>query len=70
MATSELEDRVAILETEVAQLKSSVAQNGSATQPWWERVAGSFAGDSDFEQAVQLGREYRESLRPMDDERK
>ncbi|HYX40930.1 MAG TPA: hypothetical protein VE821_04495 [Pyrinomonadaceae bacterium] len=64
MATSELEERVTLLETEVTRLKQSLAQNGSDARPWWERIAGSFADAPDFEQAVQFGREYRESLRP------
>ena len=32
----------------------------------WEKVFGSFANSEGFEEAVRLGREYRESLRPDD----
>ena len=62
MATLELEERVAILEAEVARLKRAQVHNGSATQSWWEQVAGSFADDDDFALAMQLGRKYRASL--------
>lgn len=34
-------------------------------KPWWGHVVGAFADDPDFEEAMRLGREYRESLRPM-----
>lgn len=64
MAPIELETRLAVLEREVARLKSKVEGTDTADVPWWERVAGTFAGDQAHETAMKLGREYRASLRP------
>jgi hypothetical protein len=54
-----IERRLTALETEVAELKSQ-KQN----LPWWEKIVGVFENDEDFDNAMKLGREYRESLRP------
>ena len=63
MTIVELTRRVEELEREVARLKQE--RNGSLDdRPWWERIAGSFKDDPEFDEIVRLGREYRESLRP------
>ena len=36
----------------------------SPRQPWWEEISGSFANDPAFDEAMRLGREWRESFRP------
>ncbi|HKI33702.1 MAG TPA: hypothetical protein VKA46_17745 [Gemmataceae bacterium] len=59
MATVKIEDRVAALEAEIAQLKVKI----DGADPWKEVVWGAFADDPAFEEAMRLGREYRESLR-------
>lgn len=68
MATSEtpikLEPRVATLEAKVTQLQRRLEALAPETRPWWEHVVGAFADDPDFEEAMRLGRQYRESLRP------
>jgi hypothetical protein len=56
----QLEDRVALLETEVARLKNKIE---TESQPWWEKIAGAFAENPAYDEAMRLGREYRESLR-------
>ncbi len=61
---SDLEQRVEALERELARLKQSI-DNGDA-RPWWERIAGSFHGNEEYREAMRLGSEYRESLRPTD----
>ena len=61
MNTMKLKDRVAALEAEVAQLKRKLKID---SRPWTEKIAGIFANDPAFEEAMRLGREYRESLRP------
>lgn len=58
-----LESRVATLETEVAKLKESLDKSADDL-PWWEKRWGLFANDPDYDAAMELGRKYRESLRP------
>ena len=62
-STSQLEQRVAALEAEVTKLKSQM-QALQTTQPWWERIAGTFQHDPMYEEAMRFGRKYRQSLRP------
>ena len=63
MASARLEQRVAALETEVAQLKRKL-QEQETISPWWEQIAGTFQNDPIYERAMRLGRQYRQSLRP------
>jgi hypothetical protein len=58
----QLEKRVAHLEAEVARLKNKV-ENDSASSPWWQQIAGTFTNNSAYDEAMRLGREYRDSLR-------
>jgi hypothetical protein len=64
MAAIELEIQLAVLEHEVARLRSKVEGTDTADVPWWERVVGTFADDQAHETAMKLGRDYRASLRP------
>jgi hypothetical protein len=57
----ELETRLTALEAEVTRLK---ARLGDDPRPWWQRFVGTFRGDPYYEEAMRLGRKYRESLRP------
>jgi hypothetical protein len=63
MASSSLEKRVAALEEELAALRRTI-EGVAPAKPWWERIAGTFEHDPVYEQAMKLGRKYRESLRP------
>jgi hypothetical protein len=63
MTRRKLEDRVAALEAEVAKLKA-ILQGTHGTADPWEKLWGAFANDPVYEEAMRLGREYRESLRP------
>ncbi len=68
MATASLEERMAALEAEVAELRKRLEREPSrAVLPWWKRIVGVYREDPEFEEAVRLRREYRESLRPPDD---
>lgn len=60
--SEQLEERVAYLEAEVARLKSKV--EGVNSGAWWEQIVGAFADNPDYDEAMRLGREYRDSLRP------
>ncbi len=71
MSQSSIEERVSIMERELAQIKRSL-QSDSTNQaiPWWEKIAGTFANSENYDEAMRLGREYRESLRLIDEEGK
>jgi hypothetical protein len=61
MSNSEIETRLATLEAEVLQLKTEVRLNKE--KPWWENILGQFADDPIYDEAMQMGQVYRESLR-------
>ena len=65
MASSraDLEQRVMDLEAEVSNLKRKFAEL-ALFQPWWEQIVGTFEGDPIYDEAMKLGRLYRQSLRP------
>jgi hypothetical protein len=67
-ATLSLEERVAVLEAEVARLKQERASVAEPKRPWWEEIRGTFKDDPHYVEAMRLGREYRESHRPKEDE--
>ena len=56
-----LEVRVATLETELSKLKQLLTSLLQRETPWWVSIAGSFEDDPKFEEAVQLGQEWRKS---------
>lgn len=65
MSTPTLEERVAALENEVSRLKQERADPAPPDDgPWWERIRGRFKDDPDYEEAMRLGREYRDSHYP------
>jgi hypothetical protein len=64
MATVSLEDRVTALEAEVARLRARIEKDPTPEVPWWEKWVGAFRGDPHFEEAMKLGRKWRESQRP------
>jgi len=59
-----LEQRVAALEKQVAQLQQRTESSAPSDRAWLDDVYGAFAGDPLFEQAMKLGRDYRKSHRP------
>jgi len=68
MPTSSIEERLTAVEKELARIKQQLATDKSPPVVHaWEKIFGSFANSEGFEEAVRLGREYRESLRPKDD---
>lgn len=68
MSTRSVEERLSVLEAEVARLQQKVDSASVEQKPWWEKIWGTFKDDPEYEEAMRLGREYRESLRPKDDE--
>ena|SRR5579872_3762573 len=64
-----LSARIARLEEQVAQLQQRVDGVPPPDEPaWWKQIVGVYRDDPEFEEAMRLGREYRESLRPQEDE--
>ena len=57
-----LEQRLAVLEKEVAELKHSVRPGPN----WFERVSGSMKNEPDFDEVLRLGREIRQADRPSE----
>ena len=69
MTNAELENRITALETEVALLKSRVEKKDDKSEvPWWEQRGGVVADDPIYDEAMRLGREYRESQKINYDE--
>ena len=62
MASESLESRVAALEVEVARLRQDVECQPSPHS--WRLMIGAFANDPIYEEAMRLGRRYRESQKP------
>ena len=68
MPNTTLEERVAKIEAELVQVKEQLSTTQSSTgAPWWKKIVGVYKNDPEFVEAMRLGREYRESLRPKDD---
>jgi hypothetical protein len=68
MSNTEIEKRLADLEAEVALLKSKIGNQNGNEKPWYEKIAGTFADDPIYDEAMRLGREYRESQKMEYDE--
>lgn len=69
MTQIEIEKRLETLEAEVALLKSKVGKKDDKTEiSWWEQRIGVFADDPIYDEAMRLGREYRESQKMIYDE--
>lgn len=66
MTTTEmLERRLAAVEADLAKLKSQ-RPGAQAVSPdhWWQKIHGTFENDEAFQEAMRLGRKWRESQRP------
>jgi len=71
MRAGTLKQRVAVLEHRFASLRRSLRMElGLPAQSWLDQVYGSFANDPIYEEAMRLGRQYRESLRPKQSRRR
>jgi hypothetical protein len=61
-----LEQRLAALECAVAELQRQLA-DGPASRDWLQRLTGSISDVSAFEEALELGRAFRNADRPPDE---
>ncbi len=69
MSTLTLEERVAVLETKVEEIKQQRETDKSdESVPWWERFVGIFENNPDFEEAVRYGQQWRSSEEAFADE--
>jgi hypothetical protein len=64
MAATEIEVRIKALEDEITDLKERVEKAIPPQRDWLNEIFGVFDNDPIYEEAMRLGREYRESLRP------
>ena len=66
MSTKTLTQRVAELEAQLEDVKKRLPpeDSKSSSSSFVESVWGVFRADPAFDEAMKLGREYRESLRP------
>lgn len=63
MSQNEMETRITLLERELEALKSKFEKIEKEKKPWWEQRIGTFADDPAHEEAMRLGREWRQSQR-------
>lgn len=63
MTNTEIETKFKALETEIAALKEKVEKIEKPKTAWWKEIAGTFANDPIYDEAMRLGREYRLSQR-------
>ena len=68
MTNTEIEKRIEILEAEVALLKSKAEKKGDGDKPWYKQIP-KFGGNPAYEEAMKLGREYREAQKDFEDEK-
>jgi hypothetical protein len=67
MSSASVEQRLTVLEEELAAIKETLASTGQE-RPWWRRIVGVYQDDSTFEESARLGREWRESFGPNGDD--
>ena len=63
MSAQTIEERLTAVETELQELKREKEQTKERNKaiPWWEQTRGQFKDDPMYDEAMRLGREWRES---------
>ena len=65
MSTGRLAARVAALEDEVARLRRDLESERDGIKPWWVYIAGTFAQDGLYKEAMRLGQQQRRSQKSL-----
>ncbi len=60
MTVAELEQRLVAIEQELADLRNRIGQTPTAQA--WQATVGMFSNSPEFDEAVRLGREYRDEV--------
>jgi hypothetical protein len=68
MATKSLEERIQKLESAIEEVQQKLAYQPVIKMRGWRWFVGVDAGNPHFEEAVRLGREWRYSDRPADED--
>jgi len=70
MAALSIEERMTVLEAEVARLKKLLPPGETnRVVPWWEKRFGAFKDDPLYDEAMRLATEYRQSQpTPLDED--
>jgi hypothetical protein len=70
MSQQTLEQRLEALEEQIAELTTAVKEQNSNDEKrdWLQEMWGAFKDDPEFDEVIELGRQYRKSLRPGNDE--
>lgn len=68
LSPSTLEERVAHMEKDLAQLRSQVERLRPG-KGWIDRITGTFKDDPEFEEILRLGQEIRRADRPGSEDR-
>ena len=66
----QLEYRVTRIEKDLQEIKFQIPLAEELKRPWLDRIYGAFENNDAFAEAMELGRKYRESLRPKVKKRK
>jgi hypothetical protein len=62
MTATSINERLAVLEAEVARLKKCLEpEQVQSPVPWWDKIFGTFANSTEYDEAMRLGREWREA---------
>lgn len=71
MSAPVVEDRLNVIERELAEVKVELAKvaamSNSARPDWLDVMEGSMSEFPEFDEMVRLGREYRKSFHPAED---
>ena len=69
MSAQTIEERLTAVETKLKQLQREKEQRQTQDKaiPWWEQIRGQFKDDPLYDEAMRLGREWRESEDGMDE---